>query len=253
VNRTKIEWCDASLNPQGWGCWGPGGTPDKPQRCWYCYSEDFSERSLSKCELCNQFIPHWHPERLELPYRWKKPRKIFWGSMSDLFHPCTPDWQIKSALAVAEATPRHTHIFCTKNPARYQEFNPWPENCWVGATVENQEAANERLPWLAKVDAKVRFVSFEPLLGPFDSTEVPWPEEVWGRRKVEWVIVGALTGPGSKAHQPKPEWVRSLIDQCRPPTFYYLGLSVGDEVCLGIPLFLKDNLKWPEKIQEWPR
>ena len=229
---TKIEWCDETLNPQGWGCYGPGGTHDNPRPCNYCYAKRMASRMMRTCELCNQFIPHYHPEVMEKPYRWKKPRKIFWQSMGDLFHPHTPDWLIQGVLAVAEANPRHTNIFLTKNPKRCQEFNPWPANCWVGATVTTQADADERVPFLLRVNAPVIFVSHEPLLGEIEIKQylgvVPYS-------KINWAIIGAQTGSG--AVKPDPAWVQGLIGQCR---------------AAGVPLFLKDNLKWPEKIQEWP-
>jgi protein gp37 len=150
--------------------------------------------------------------------------------MGDLFHPCTPWKQIKTVLAAVDLMPQHTHIFLTKNPARYQEFNPWPENCWLGTTVTNQQDAHERIPKMWNIMAKVRFVSFEPLLGKIDPKLCPG--------YIDWIIIGALTGPISKRNQPDPAWVQYLIDQFRES---------------GVPIFLKDNLRWPEKIQEFPR
>lgn len=113
---SRIDWCDETVNPLGWGCYGPGGTPESPQPCWYCYAWRMSKGPyVPDCEQCKQFVPHWHPDVFDKLYRWKKPRKIFWQSMGDLFHPCTPAWQIETVLAAVKATPQHTHIFCTKN------------------------------------------------------------------------------------------------------------------------------------------
>lgn len=249
---TKIEWCDETLNPQGWGCYGPGGTPDNPQRCSYCYAYRMASRMLRTCELCNQFIPHYHPEAMAKVRQWKKPRKIFWQSMGDLFHPHTPDWLIQEVLYTVKIDLRHTHIFLTKNPRRLLDFNSWPSNCWVGTTVTNQQDADERLPWLLKVEAPVRFVSHEPLLGEIDLYSVPKgyfkiPQgqskgPLFGIRrclpKINWAIIGAMTGPG--AVKPDPGWGRRLIDQYR---------------AAGVPVFCKDNLEMPvgmRRIQEWP-
>lgn len=254
---TKIEWSQETLNPQGWGCWGPGGTPEKPQRCWYCFvPKKLIKWPGSKCPLCQQFIPHWHPERLEIPKRWRKSRRIFWCSTSDLMHSYTPIWQIEACLKVAMETPQHTHIFCTKNPGRYADFNPWPENCWLLTTVTNQEDADQRIPELLKAQAPVLGVSLEPLLGPVDLRDFyhdglcPAGADLrdgplflnnspceCDRPGIKWLILGSMTGPGSQAHQPKPEWVQGLINQGR---------------IAGVPIFLKDNLHWPEKNQEWP-
>lgn len=238
---TKIEWCDKTLNPQGWGCFGPGGTHDNPRPCSYCYAKRMAARMLRTCELCNQFIPHYHPEVMEWPYRWKKPRKIFWQSMGDLFHPHTPDWLIQGVLAVVEANPRHTSIFLTKNPRRLKEFNPWPANCWVGTTVTNQADADERIPELLKADALVRFLSVEPILSEIKlrKTEAAVDKE-WAPRwefgHIDWVIIGAQTGPG--AVELKTEWITNLGQQCRHA---------------GIPIFLKDNLGFANQPKEWPK
>jgi len=233
---TDIEWCDETLNPQGWGCWGPGGTPEAPKRCWYCYLKRLQKWPGSKCELCQQLIPHWHPERLELPYRWRKPRRIFWGSTGDLFHPYTPVWQIQKILEVVRATSQHTHIFCTKNPFRYNAYNPWPSNCILLTTITNQKDADERIPGLLTAQARVLGVSHEPLLGAIDLTKTFF-QCVRKSRFIKWAIIGGMTGPDYLKHLPQRSWVQNLIDQ-------YRGA--------GVPTFLKNNLKWPEKIQEWP-
>jgi protein gp37 len=242
---SKIEWCDETINPQGWGCWGPGGTPEAPKRCWYCYAENsFARRRLSDCPLCNQFVPHWHPERLALPYHWKKPRRIFWGSTSDIFHPCTPDWQIYQVYAIARDFHRHTHIFCTKYPQRYTEMRlKWPENCILLTTVTCQED-EWRIGELLQADSRVRGVSLEPLLGSMELSSWLYSpfrgstyEDHILLRRVNWLIIGALTGQQAARHRPDPGAVQFLIDQAR---------------AAGVPLFLKDNLHWPEKIQEWP-
>lgn len=248
---SKIEWCDETLNPQGWGCYGPGGTPVNPQRCSYCYAYRMASRMLRTCELCNQFIPHYHPEAMRKVRQWKKPRRIFWQSMGDLFHPHAPDWLIQGVLAVVEANSRHTHIFLTKNPRRLQEFNPWPPNCWVGTTVTNQADADERIPWLLKVEAPVKFVSHEPLLGPVNVMEgLPGPEKYFGAislpffkkqadyKYINWAIIGAMTGPGAVK-----------VDACE------VAALVNEYHDAGVPVFMKNNLKSPmgRLIQEFPK
>ena len=235
---TKIEWADESINPQGWGCWGPGGTPENPQQCWYCYLKRLQKWPGSKCELCQQLIPHWHPERLDIPKRWRKPRRIFWGSTSDLLHPYTPKIQIWAVRAAIRDTPQHTHILCTKNPARYREFNPWPDNCILLTTCEDQQTADERIPELLQAEARIRGVSHEPLLSKIDVRR--WVGDYMtspgpGQRTPSWAIIGGMTGPG--AVMPDPYWVSGLFEQYR---------------AAGVPVFLKDNLYLPEKIQEWP-
>lgn len=258
---SKIEWTDETINPLGWGCYGPLGTPEAPRVCSYCYARRFAARNTRGCELCAKFIPHWHDEQLEKINHWRKPRRIFIQSMGDLFHPYTPKNQILTVLAVAGCFPRHTFQFLTKNPKRLKDFNPWPSNCWVGTTVTNQADADERLPWLLKVDAPVRFVSHEPLMGEIDMVNTylkgsrsgricPVCGLAWGHddlvgrgrcRGVDRAIIGAMTGPGPV--RPKPEWVQGLVEQYRSA---------------GVPIFLKDNLYqqplgWTKKIQEWPK
>lgn len=289
---SKIEWCDETINPQGWGCYGPGGTPEKPQPCSYCYAKRMSRGPyVPKCEMCRQFLPHWHPEVLEKPLRWKKPRKIFWQSMGDLFHPFTPAVQIAEIIGrIVMHTPQHTHIFLSKNSSRYAEFNPWPDNCWLGTTVTCQEDADARIPELLKAQAKVLFVSAEPLLGSLNLRryfQQPWicefcfktyygdhlpggwdfawqsavcpdcyqkveqdggysvvpggkyassPDPRPWQSPIHWLIIGAMTGPG--AVKPPEGAVSSLIQQARAS---------------NVPLFLKDNLRRPFKIQEFPK
>jgi protein gp37 len=120
---TDIEWCDETLNPLGWGCYGPGGTPEKPQICEGCYALRWAKKSpWCRCEKCREFVPHWHPEALAKPLRWKKHRAIFWQDMGDLWHQAIPREQILETLKICWKTIQHTHIFLTKNPERYLEF-----------------------------------------------------------------------------------------------------------------------------------
>lgn len=248
---SKIEWCDETLNPQGWGCYGPGGTPERPERCWYCYIERQARGPyVPDCGMCRKLIPHWHPERLEQPLRWRKSRRIFWQSMGDLLHPFSPQNQILAVKDMAKATPQHTHIFCTKNPARYAEFNPWPGNCILLTTITGLGDERGRIDDLLRAEATVRGLSLEPLLGPVQlkkrwlqiHTEGQWSNVVeCGRtpqsQHLNLLIIGAYTGKGVSRFVPARSWVQSIIDQGR---------------AAGVPVFLKNNLKWPEKIQEWP-
>lgn len=261
MSPSKIDWCDETINPQGWGCWGPGGTPEAPQRCWYCYVERQAKGPyVPDCEQCKALVPHWHVDRLMLPYRWRKPRRIFWQSMGDLFHHYTPTYQLYAVLSVVRATPQHTHIFCTKNPIRYQDFNPWPENCVLLTTITGLGKEEERIGALLNADCRLLGLSLEPLLGPVDLTSMgkqrpdlfPWNvlkgqlrQETANMgiihyvdtRKLNLLIIGAYTGKGASRFVPATAWVQGLIDQGR---------------AAGVPIWLKDNLHWPEKIQEWP-
>jgi protein gp37 len=282
MNRTKIEWTNDTWNPVT-GCLGPGGTVEKPNRCPYCYAEKIATRFkplLGAGDDCTQpgnglhevrykrnqpsfrygFEPTFHSYRLSEPSQAKKPRKIFVCSMADLFGDWVPREWIVHVIGQAYLNPQHTFQFLTKNPKRLREFNPWPPNAWVGATVTNQPDADERLPWLLQVDAPVLFVSHEPLVGeinvgPYiDPTGYccggepefchcldDWPRDMWGNlQTIDWAIIGAQTGHG--AVKPKPEWTHTLIDQ-------YRGA--------GVPIFLKDNLapgmkNFPTWGRSWP-
>jgi protein gp37 len=145
--------------------------------------------------------------------------------MGELFDASVPWSWIEEVLATAGEAGWHTFQFLTKQPhiARHYAF---PENAWAGVTVENGKYDSLlRLYRFAGVQASVRFLSFEPLMGP--AMVIP--------EFVNWVIVGAMTGPG--AIKPKPEWVQGIIDEADSR---------------GIPVFLKDNLNWPEIRREWP-
>lgn len=246
MNKTAIEWTDYSWNPVT-GCWGPGGTAEKPNRCSYCYAERVARRfakdkSLPPKGYRDFFPPTFHPDRLSQPAKVKKPSKIFVCSMADLFGDWVPDNWIHQVLMEAWLNPQHTFQFLTKNPKRLLNFD-FSLNCWIGTTVTCQADADERLPWLIQVDAPVRFVSHEPLLsmidvGPFLKRE-QYKKDQFGIKMsplISWAILGAMTGPG--AVRPKRGWVSLLMEQYQ---------------AAGVPIFLKDNL-WREleKIQEFP-
>jgi protein gp37 len=148
--------------------------------------------------------------------------------MGDMFGEWVPAEWISAVVQVAEKCPHHTFLFLTKNPARYNEIW-WPPNCWIGTTVESSLTAS-RLVCISKVKAPVRFVSFEPLTGAVAKFDLE------ALRDVQWVIIGAMTGPG--AVKPKPEWVSRIINRARD---------------FNIPVFLKANLGWPEQIREFPK
>jgi protein gp37 len=275
MNRTAIEWTDYTWNIVT-GCFGPGGTQEAPKRCVYCYAKKMAHRifwmqyqrkldaDVSNEELIeyldkDSFAPTFHPERIDQPAKVKKPSKIFVCSMADLFGDWLPREWIEAVLNRTQFADyrHHTYQFLTKNPKRLKDFNPWPSNCWVGTTVTNQADANERIYWLTQVKAPILFVSHEPLMesirvnrfegGMTDYYPLKgrWQTitantglitDAGEMGRIGWAIIGAQTGPG--AVKPKPEWVQGLIDQYR---------------AAGVPVFLKDNLKWAEKIQEWPR
>ena len=202
------------------------------------------------------------PEMLGEPFKWRNPERVFVNSMSDLFHPEVPFDYIDEVFAVMALATQHTFMILTKRPDRMLEWfksvgsrrpipghrvstgdspfctggackthdaevgycgSPWPlPNVWLGVSVENQEAADERITLLLQTPAAVRFLSCEPLLGPISIPHVimemiDWgdgPRE-WGDGAgiINWIIAGGESGP--KARPMNPDWVRSLRDQCQ--------------------------------------
>ncbi len=146
-----------------------------------------------------------HESALHAPLSWRAPRLVFVNSMSDLFHPDVPTEFIKSVFAVMESTPQHTYQVLTKRSQRLMqiagELN-WPENVWMGVSVETQRYAF-RIDHLRHVGAAVRFVSAEPLLGPLTNLDL---------RSIDWLIAGGESGPNSRPMNDR--WVRDLRDQC---------------------------------------
>lgn len=252
MNKTKIEWCDYTWNPVT-GCL---------HECEYCYARRIAKRfgkiddsgimmKYSKgVELSEplyyqdrndemrinpypyKFFPTFHKYRLNEPQQVKKPSKIFVSSMGDLFGEWVPDEWIEEVFEACRRAPQHTYFFLTKNPKRYYNYfadpeKPAPENWWIGASASDRNKAHIRSECLNFMNANT-FLSLEPL----HEDIVEYTD--WDT--LDWVIVGAQTGPG--AIKPEKEWVQDIIDQCREA---------------GVPVFLKDNLNWPEKIQEWPK
>jgi len=202
MNHTSIEWTDATWNPTT-GC-----TKISPG-CTYCYSERLSLRlrkmGVQKYE--NEFRFTLHPSQLDLPLRWRKPRKIFVNSMSDLFHEEMPDNFLQSIFSVIKRANWHIYQILTKRPERMLDFvdrhrEAIPEHVWMGVTVEAEECKS-RIDLLREVPARIRFISFEPLLNPVGTIDL---------RGVLWVIAGGESGPNRRIM--KPEWVREIRDQC---------------------------------------
>jgi protein gp37 len=146
------------------------------------------------------------PERLEMPLKWKQPRRIFVNSMSDLFHRDIPDDYIRRVFDVMVRADWHVFQVLTKRSGRLMRLGqtlPWPAHIWAGVSVETNSYA-WRVDQLRKVPAQVRFISAEPLLGPLDRVNL---------HGIHWVITGGESGNG---HRPiDPDWVRELRDRCQ--------------------------------------
>ena len=151
------------------------------------------------------FIFTLHPERLDEPRRWRKPSRVFVNSMSDLFHERMPINYLQDVFRVMRECPQHVFQILTKRHELMLELSDeldWPENVWMGVSVENQDYAH-RVDYLRQVPAAVRFLSCEPLIGPLQLD----------LECIHWVIVGGESGIG---HRPiELAWVRSIQEQCR--------------------------------------
>lgn len=147
-----------------------------------------------------------HDDVVELPLRWKKPRVIFVNSMSDLFQKDIPLKFIQRVFTVMQESPQHQFQVLTKRPElalNYADRLPWPDNVWLGTSVENQDYV-ERIRILQRIPARIRFLSVEPLLGPIPRLPLS---------KIHWVIVGGESGPGARPMEEK--WVIQIRDRCR--------------------------------------
>lgn len=229
---TTIEWTDAVWNPvTGCNKVSPG--------CKNCYAERIFHRPYPGRAFTDVRM---HPERLDQPLHWRKPRRIFVNSMSDLFHETVSEEFVGHVFAVMSRCPQHTFQVLTKRPAdmldlignatnRWGPFQDtvvkdgkgeeWPlPNVWLGVSVEDQKTADERIPILLNTPAALRFVSYEPALESIDLayylfedyTDVPGKIGRDWTESLDWVIAGGESGPHARpAH---PDWFRQIRDQC---------------------------------------
>jgi protein gp37 len=248
AQMSTISWTDATWNPVT-GC-----TPVSAG-CDNCYASRYAKRGIGDFvarhisdtyETINRLFSEvrTHPERLEQPLHWRKPRRIFVCSMGDLFHEDVPFEFIARVFGYMHSARQHTFQVLTKRAKRMFDFVDWYSrewlagfsdaypreypHVWLGVTAENQATADERIPLLLQTPAAVRFVSVEPMLGAINIrrslgreyrrpgmtgswfSAVPESREV---RLIDWVICGGETGPGARpVHL---DWVRSLRDQCQ--------------------------------------
>ncbi|MFZ3132683.1 MAG: phage Gp37/Gp68 family protein [Desulfosporosinus sp.] len=229
--KNGIPYCDYTWNPVT-GCL---------HGCTYCFARRIAERFNGSKAFPNGFEPMFHGDRLIEPRKQSKPSRIFVSDMGDLFGDWVPAEWINEVLDTVRMSLRHIYLFLTKNPKRYKEFE-WPKNAWLGVSVENQAAVDERIPLLLQTPAVVRFISAEPLLGSLNLTRIEpnknafidslggfvyWLGGGSELAKLDWVIVGGESGPGARPVH--PDWVRSLRDQCQ---------------AAGVPFFFKQWGEW---------
>lgn len=233
ADKTKIEWCDATLNyVNGCSLESPG--------CTHCYAMRQAHRFpvrqgltvKTKGGMVWTGEVRQHEPALQQALSWRRGRKIFWNAHGDLFHPSVPDAWIDRQFEVFGQTPQHTHMVLTKRAERMRAYTTrppepgpqcWPlDNVWLGVSVEDQTRAEERIPDLIETPAAVRFLSCEPLLGPLDIR--PWLKDI------HWVIAGGESGQGARPCH--PEWARSIRDQCAAAGVAFLWKQWGHWVPL---------------------
>ena len=280
---SAIEWTDVTWNP------ATGCTKVSPG-CAHCYAEAIAPRTFKGRPFTDV---RFHPERIEQPLRWRKPRRVFVNSMSDLFHEDLTFDQIDRVFSVMAAAQRHSYQVLTKRPERMREYfsgdagdrvcgvmqthpdpykrQTWPlENVWLGVSVENQRTADERIPLLLDTPAALRFLSVEPLLDRVDLSE--W---VFNRRES---IRDAMNGPAALNGDQADAAVSYPIDwvivggesgpKARPCNLEHVRSVVWACQRAGIPVFVKqlgahhgsdrkggDPYEWPGdlRVREFPR
>lgn len=233
---TKIEWCDEVWNPVT-GC-SHSGSPG----CDNCYAKRMATRLRGRYGYPQKkpFAITVHPNRFDVPRRWRMPRHVFVNSMGDLFHEDVPRDVIADIFRIMLSHPEHIFLILTKRPARMRDFvrDSIPKvkdagvprskdlfiNIWMGVTAENQEYADKRIPILLDTPAYVRFVSVEPMLGPVNLPQV---------HSLDWVICGAETGPRKRPMD--IDWAVSLMHQCKTADvpFFFKKDSLGNQA--GMP------------------
>lgn len=333
---TSIEWTDATWNPVR-------GCARVSKGCEHCYAEGVARRFAGPGQPYEGLVrlgkdgkprAQWNgelrfvPEKLAEPLSWRKPRRVFVNSMSDLFHEGLTNEQIAAVFGVMAAAPRHTFQVLTKRPERAAAFFAWakrhgdgydlmrtidssellacaweacsgdawgddveppdlldaipgPEifgrtwplpNVWLGVSVEDQRTADERIPVLLTLPAAVRWVSYEPALGPvrFDRVESDdgeaWVNPLTGRwsgndtpwPRIDWIVVGGESGRGARPFD--LAWARSTIAQCRAAETACFFKQAGSNPMLdGASVRLLDRkggdlaeLPADLHVREWP-
>ncbi|MCU1325625.1 MAG: hypothetical protein JWN34_995 [Bryobacterales bacterium] len=288
--KSSIGWTDSTWNPIR-GCSMAKGSEAKG--CLNCYAARLNARNLPEMKSPTtgepfarilESGPRWTgkveliEKSLTLPLKWKKPKRIFVNSLSDLFHEGLTDERIDRVFAVMALCPQHTFQVLTKRPERMLEYlssvplnsGPLP-NLWLGVSCEDQDTASARIPLLLQTPAAVSFVSYEPALGPVDFTRLSDGRinslnavYVTGEN-LDWIIVGGESGPGARPFD--IQWARSTIAQCKAAGVACFVKQLGAKPFgWKFPHLpdsdispLKDRkggdpLEWPEelRVQEFP-
>ena len=198
--QSSIEWTEMTWNPTT-------GCSKVSQGCKFCYAEVMSKRlqAMGIEKYKDNFKVRVHPDALKTPYTWKKSKIVFVNSMSDLFHKEVPLSFIQKVFKVMRDNPQHVFQVLTKRAERLLELDKhlkWSHNIWMGVSVEDQQVEH-RVDLLRQTNARVKFLSLEPLLGPLPNLNLDG---------IDWVIVG-----GESGHTPRPmkvDWVLDIQEQC---------------------------------------
>jgi len=210
---SKIEWTEATWNPVT-GC-----TPIS-DGCKNCYARRMALRlqRMGNKRYSNGFQITLHYDLLSHPLKWKSPKMIFVNSMSDLFHEDVPIAFIKTIFKTIKNAHWHTFQVLTKRAKRLSDLSSeleWPKNLWIGVTIESGKYSF-RADLLRKVPAHVRFISFEPLIGPVNDIDFTG---------INWAIVGGESGPGCRII--KKEWVKEILSICRRQNVHFFFKQWG--------------------------
>lgn len=198
---TSIEWTDATWNPVT-GC-----TKISPG-CQHCYAERLAHRlqAMGNYNYRNDFEVTLQEQMLRLPFGWKRPRRVFVNSMSDLFHEEVPVEYVTRVFEVMRQAHWHQFQVLTKRSERLQQLAPlllWADNIWMGVSVEAKPYLY-RIDHLRRTSAAMKFISFEPLLESLGAVDL---------RGIDWVIVGGESGPGARPME--RSWVIEILQVCR--------------------------------------
>ncbi len=286
LGTTSIEWTKSDDGTAGM-TWNPlrayhrntgkrGHYCEKVSPCCAnCYASAFQRRfglpeytgPSHRLEALDVVKPFLDESVLKQPLGWKRPRRVFVESMSDLFGDWVNNEWIHRVFAVMALAPQHSfqvltkraermrdfmnHAYTPRNvaewmagnamvPAQYKDYTPpWPPpNVWCGVSVEDQQRANERIPLLCQTPAAVRFLSVEPLLGPVTLLEYLHPdlEQCHDFSGISWIILGGESGPGARpCHL---DWVRALVQECREAECPVFVKQLGAAPCMAGPLEL---------------
>ena len=230
MNKTAIEWVQGPDGKRGF-TWSPITGCSGCEIMDKCYAFNLAHTRLKGrfgYPSKNPFKPTYHPDRMKKPFSIRNPSGIFVCSMGEIFDQANEPAQIRAIIDVMRRLSKHRFYILTKQPQLIPLHNAFrfPENVWLGVSVTGQSNA-PRVELLKKTRSPgIKFVSFEPLLSPIDFVDLDG---------IDWVIIGGCTGV--QPSTPHESWVKSLISMAR---------------IAGASVFLKNNLRWPTKIQEFP-